>query len=617
LDEEDREKNETQKKPTPWATTNPQGKNEPSPMLAKGWVDALDQLKDAGEAWRRLAELPPKFVHYMSFMYVLTWSRTQQRAANSAYREPSMVTVPDFLESERMPYAFAMLLRGRSAFVSWHGGTRKPMSLADLPLVTIICLYFMSLVMADDSINGFLRDARDMVCTELDDCLNILPRMVRENAFTDDQAKAFRHEVGFMKCWANVCMEPISLGDIHVYSRAHWTNWHGKIIASNSTLLQIFLYLSEKRRLEAAVDKGATGRGGVGDNDADEDERLLGALLEDKRVAPLLLRDGRPKRVQDCITALQNWCHIPTTDGEAVSLGKMSNRWIEKKQQRQNVVQRSCGVRMTSYLSQEIFEKRHFGLHIDMKARLSQWGFKEFDDSTLMHYLIWEMDIPNCLKLEQALCTALQKSPAWIDMWVHSVLAELRKDGRWRKEISDNCNRGLRAVLKSKHNKDTTFTLGTIKISMLEPAIIMLVLAFPQGNESLKAALASAIQGVVGWQVSWNDELFKETLPGWKMISQVFRIEQLSEEDHVKGMSCIRCWMPPDHLGEGRRPKEKKVIKQHRSRQRNEDIGDMIRNFMNESRPILEQAYGKKASTSSGDIKEPTGQMAQVSCQLR
>lgn len=70
LDEEDREDKETQRGPTPWADTDSQS----YPMLAKGWVDALDQAKDAGETWRKLAALPPQFIPYMSFMYFLPGS---------------------------------------------------------------------------------------------------------------------------------------------------------------------------------------------------------------------------------------------------------------------------------------------------------------------------------------------------------------------------------------------------------------------------------------------------------------------------------------------------------------------------------------------------------------
>ncbi|KAG4269039.1 hypothetical protein FPRO04_12316 [Fusarium proliferatum] len=590
LDEEGQENKKTQKGPRPWVTADSDGKKMSYPMLAKDYVDALDQAKDAGEARCNLAALPPKYIYYMN----LIW--------------PSMDVVPDLIRSVHVPYVFAMLFRGQSAFKLRCKGSLDLVSLADLPLTTIIGLYFCSLVFTEDVLlhSRLLCDARTTVCADLGECLDILPRMIRDKGITDKQANAFRATVASMKLWADACLEPISLGEIHVFARMHWTDWHGRLIAANSNLLQTFLYLCEKRRLETAVDKGATGPSGVGDND-DDGETLLGALLEDSRVAPFLLQDGRPQTVQKCIMALQSWCHIPTKDG--VTLSGMSgsiSRTMEEAEQRQKTVVRSCQQRnKIGPLSREILESRHEGLHIDMRARLRKWGDGADDDSALVRYLIWETAGPNCEQLERALRTTLQKLPAWVDIFVKNILAELYSKGRskrkrkWHQEIRNNCDRGIRAVFK----KDADIRCVTINAPLLEPAIIRVALDFPGCNESLKSALGFAICVKFESNVSWIDQLFEATMPGWKPIFEDFKIKQLSESHDVQVRSYIMCLMPLDDfedLDKGGRPKKaQKLLQQDRSRQRNEAVGNLFKDFMNEARPVLEQTYGKKARACS------------------
>jgi hypothetical protein len=535
-----------------------------------------------------------------------------------------MEAVPEVFHSRRMPYVFAMLLRGQGAFRSRyhdHGDFDQmeadPMSSADLPLTTLLGLYFLSLVVLTEDLvidSGLLHDARNTVCAEMDGCLHMLPRMIRDKGITYEQAGIFRAEVASMKLWANACREPMSLGDIHVFSRTHWADWYGKSIASNSNLLQTFLYLYEKRRLEAAVVKGATGPSGVGDDDVDDDERLLGALLEDSRVAPQLLMDGRPRTVQQCVMALQDWCHVSTMDGETLSRlpGTIAGQKKETER-RQKAVERSCQVRKTSLLCREILDKRHDGLHIDTRARLREWGDGADDDSALARYLIWETAVPDCLQLEEALRTTLRKLPAWTDMCVKNVLVELYADGKSKRKhqvILNHCKRGIRAVF---NKKDTVVTFGTIDVFLLEPALVRVALGFPGCDESLRSALADGMQGAVGWEDSWNDELLQEIKPGWKTMSKDFEIKRLFKKHDVQMRSYIMCLMPmddSDELDKGRRPKKKKdreLLRQERSRQRNEAVGEIFKDFMNEARPVFEEAYRKetcseKAITSSGDI---------------
>ncbi|KAF6784883.1 hypothetical protein CSOJ01_15681 [Colletotrichum sojae] len=613
LDEEEREKRETQRGSTPWATTTSRDGEKSYPKLAKGWVDALERAEDRGEAWRKLAALPVNFANYLNLLYFLPDPRSHQRLANPAYREPLSDAFPRQLRASHMPHAFALLSRGLDAFQNYRGEPDQ-ISPADLPLVTIIGLYFFSLVLAKDAMlqPALMHDARNTVCAQLDECLAILPRLIRDKCFSDEQAEAFRDRATSMKHWAHACREPISLGDIHVYARVYWTWWYGQLIASNSRLLQTFLYLCEKRHLEAAVDQGATGLGGVGDNDdednnnEDDDERLLKALLEDSRVAPLLLKNGRPQTVLECITALQDWCFVSTNDGETISLSSAPNTETES---RQKMVERSCLRRRTSLLSQEIMDTRHMGLHIDIRTRLCERGDKADVDAALERYLIRETTAPNCLQLEQALCTTLQKLPVWADICVQNVLTKLHSNEKWQKAILENFDHGIHAVC----NKNATSpAYGTIKLSLLEPAIIRAALGVPGYNDSLKSALAGAIAGAVGWKASWNEELFQETMPGWKNIFQAFKIKELSEEHDIQVDTCIMCLMPLD-LEKGRRPKNKKarkLLQQQRSRQWSEAVGAIFKNFMNEARPVFEQAYGKKASTTPGGIEVPIGRMA-------
>ncbi|KAG4427336.1 hypothetical protein IFR05_017182 [Cadophora sp. M221] len=127
-----------------------------------------------------------------------------------------------------------------------------------------------------------------------------------------------------------------------------------------------------------------------------EYERLLGALLEDPRVAPVLLQNGRPTTVSQCVQALQNWCGLPFKDGE--TLGNFDD--MAKMTRRIEIVQRSNAVREKELLGVQIAANR-YGITKDMRDRLA--AREGEDGDALRRYLIWEATTPNCLKLEAAL----------------------------------------------------------------------------------------------------------------------------------------------------------------------------------------------------------------------
>lgn len=275
------------------------------------------------------------------------------------------------LKSGHRPYAFTMLIDGLRALE--HNGLASLTSIAQLPLTTLVGVYFCKLVSQDCLADPkFLAAARDAACATMDENLAILPRLIADRSVTDEEAKIFRNTTAEMTAWARACTEPLSLGAIHIFARVHWHHWYVRIIASNSSLLQVFLYLCEKRRLEAPETECAAGGGGDEDNYG---KRLLGALMEDPRVAPFMLRGGRPKTVVECIQALQKWCHVPTTNGETQErLGNLA----EKSARRQELIVRGVQARTTDFLCEAIVDNQ-CGLTKDMHAcpRVGEGGDRQ------------------------------------------------------------------------------------------------------------------------------------------------------------------------------------------------------------------------------------------------
>ena len=291
-------------------------------------------------------------------------------------------------------------------------GNSTPTSVAQVPLVSLVGAYFCRLV-TSKPIDGEsslvdLGAARKGVCAEMNENLSVLPRLLKQNALTKEQVNVYRSSTGQMKQWAKACSEPMSLGAIHAFARTHWVSWHVRIIGSNSVPLQIFLYLCEKRRLQSSEDLSGSS----------EYEGLVGALLEDQRVAPHLLMNGRPRTVSECITALRHWCHLPTLDGD-----RLSNGDAGLTREHAEAIENSSVVRNTSLLHEDIAQNG-FCVTKKMYNRLpADERKKSFaDDTTLLRYLNWEMSAPSCLKLESALFKAIQNTSEWESATVQAFI---------------------------------------------------------------------------------------------------------------------------------------------------------------------------------------------------
>ena len=241
-----------------------------------------------------------------------------------------------------------MLLAGAKALTG-DDDDLLPLS-ARLPLVTIVGVYYCNLV-----VNGFatkqdyfefLSAACDVACATMNENLAILSRLVKYKSLSEEEADKCRNLMAELGKWARICTEPMSLGHISLFARMHWVQTHTILTASNSVPLQRFLYLCEKRRLEALKPRGVVA-GAAATTTTDDEyeyERLMGALLEDSRVTPFLLQDRWPTTVRQCVQALQQWCCLPSMDGETVV----------NMIQRMELVERSNAVRQQVLLGEQI-----------------------------------------------------------------------------------------------------------------------------------------------------------------------------------------------------------------------------------------------------------------------
>lgn len=489
-------------------------------------------------------------------------------------------------------FIFAVLRDGIDALLRsgtpHRSGSLDLTSAAELPLVTLVGIYFCSLVDRDLLVCGvskpetvkLLNETREAVCAEMEENLDILPRLIKDGSVSEKEANAFRTATNQMMAWARACTEPMSLGEICVHARVHWADWHGPIMASNSNLLQTFLYLCEKRQLQAPATASAT----AGDQDGNDDERLLHALLKDSRIAPFLLMDGRPETVQQCISALQKWCHVSTKDGEYAHPSEMAN----DTGRRVNLVERSCAARKVTLLGRDIIENR-YGLTKAARARLAAKEQAD-DESALERYLTWEMGVPNCLKLETALRNALQKTPLWGDTLANALLVHPDKDVRRRRnEWAQACANVIDSGLHTVANRnEVSFAFGKIQFTVsLQAAMAGMTLGVPGCDESLKSALADAVRDIIGWRASFADELFGVIKPRLQTLSVELGIRSLLRNPEVELLACFACLVPVDYAaGPGEGP-------------RNEVIGNIFRDFMEEARPVLVQSYREKPGAST------------------
>lgn len=410
-----------------------------------------------------------------------------------------------------------------------------------------------------------LEAAHKDVCAELNKTEAILPRLLKQKALTLEQMDIFRKKAKKMKAWAGACTEPMNLGAIHAFARMYWVHWYVRITGTNSLPLQTFLYLCEKKRLQTSDDI----------SDGNDDQRLVGALLEDRRIAPYLLQDGRPKTVSQCIESLRNWCHLPTLDGSTLDDKHFD---ASKRDKAMNMVEKISSGRSIhlTYMYETIMNNNYRvtkRMYMDMLARMPmEERSNGLTDATLLRrYLIWEMDAPSCVALEASLFKAVQELPQWDELRVVALLRAISDKNKWQNAIAGVLQDALRTKLSA----------GYYHVSdMLQIALLKAALNVAGHQESLKAALVSTVKHNLGWQDSFVDSVLEFAMPQWREIFQTFKIEPLARSHNVISSACMGCLMPT-------KEKHKYMIETQ-----DKVIGGLLENFMADARPILKEAYG-------------------------
>lgn len=532
-----------------------------------------------------------------------------------------MKKVPIFRFDKVRPYFANMLLGEKITDVEALRGDGKSRGLdlspARTPLVTLVGVYFCKLVVFDCATATqkpypeLVSAARDAAYAAIDKNLDALPRLVTDGSLLREESDQHSDTMAKMREWARVCNETISLGHISLFARMNWVRTQ-TLIASNSLPLQAFLYLCEKRRLQplktkgAAVAPPATMRT---DNYA-EYERLIGALLEDPRVAPVLLQNGRPRTVSQCVQALSKWCGLQSTDGETLEdLDDMATKPIRGME----VVQGSLAKRQQNYIGKQIADN-YYGFTKPMRDRVS--AREGEDDDALRRFLIWEGTTLDFVKLEHALFNTIRKLPQWGEMRLTTSSRRL-PTMPWVQAIKSVVGAGLK-IMFDKSGWEKMYMEWAISPS-LENAILKLALELPGYKESLEAAYAEVFPSLLAlWkelfeQHSFAEELLQVTVPMWQKTVKEFDIKSVYRSTFVKKLAYILCMMPPKVNGieESIKGKKKNRKQKWAETPQGDVIGDISEGFLKEARPILEELYGKGQNPrrSTDDIKERMGQM--------
>jgi hypothetical protein len=463
-------------------------------------------------------------------------------------------------------------------------------SAAQIPFVGLIGTYFCTSVFAyypnDMSLKGTdaepLRDERVVLCTKLDNLQALLPLMASDKCLTKEAIEHFYKCTDKAKKWVECCLDPVGLGYIHSWVEIYLSHFDN-LVATNSVPLQIFLYQCEMLGLEGLLtrDPGY--------------EHLLGNLMNDSRVATLLLRDGRPTTSAACEEALTKWC-IPTMDdGIPVDILAGRTRLIEKNIQG----------RVSLPLSSRIAEHQ-YGLPKEIRELVSA---KEGDDpDALRRYLIWEMGAPKCLELETALLKTLRELPEWdngIATAIRDWLSNTNVHEQWTVSIATVINHGIEvlAAEESKISKKLRKPLGYRVSYSLEISIIKLAMKRPEGEESLKAELEKAFPRFNGTP-SFADALVRATREKWPEVLEDFKIESLSRENRINRTAAVTCLMSlHENRNQEKIEKIKKIVKSKAKQRRKElelqalVVEPILEAFFEKAKPILERAYGERPGT--------------------
>lgn len=471
------------------------------------------------------------------------------------------------------------------AFETLHNG--DPESTAQVPLVALVAVYFCLQIASKDDGGGLLKTetgmltagsvdlnaARQAACANLNESLSLLPRLSNQGALLEQQTASFRRIASQMKAWAEACSEPMSLGAIHAFSRVQWVHWHVRIVGSNSVPLQVFLYLCEKRRLQAF-------NGAAPESDY---EHLIGNLLNDVRVTQQMLGNGRPRTVSQCIKALREWCNMPTRNGETRE--ELEGWDASLIRERGRILQNSNQVRDSELLYAQI-AGNNFRVTKDMHNLIAarKGKYVPTNSTALMCYLNWEMSPPSCLDLEVALFQAVRGKPEWGKLHMAALLSAVQHTPGWLEALRDALCAGLRSLPELQNSSGTMLAFG----QSFQVAILKAGLKKSGWETSLKGAIVSVVQRLPGWQDTFADRLVKTTMPKWDLIFTKFKIDALSRSLAVQSFACIDYLLPADtewHKG-GRK-------------NRNDVVGEILRDFLAKARPTLEGAYGKNPDQST------------------
>ncbi|KAH8743946.1 hypothetical protein F5883DRAFT_662567 [Diaporthe sp. PMI_573] len=210
----------------------------------------------------------------------------------------------------------------------------------------------------------------------------------------------------------------------------------------------------------------------------------------------------------------------------------------------------------------------------------------------------------------------------------------------WHQSLINIIDGGVHAVCNEEVETTGHFAVvGSLAITRsLKIAVLKLALGAPDGRELLKVSLADAVAiraGVaqVGAAVqevrrldSFADSILEKTMPRWEALFADLKIETRSRSDEVELVACFMCLVPPVYSeskttgkGSGKRRREEKRRLRNRAteggpkrqtQERNAAVGEILKAFMEEARPVLEQVYGKNPGASSEDIEGPMGRVA-------
>ncbi|KAK3366460.1 hypothetical protein B0H63DRAFT_90737 [Podospora didyma] len=543
--------------PSPWAAT--EGGDHSSPQLAQDWVKALDEACGEGTTWHELAKVVPNIDPCFMSVIGLCVQYAPKLEMNSSW----------------FPYAFKMLRPATKALMKYPNP-----STAQVPLVTLIGVYFYCLVTKHKDATSNTVDlaaARKATCAAIDENLSLLVRMLHLKNIDKEQMDEIRQQAGEMKGWAMNCVEQVSLGAIHAYAEFRRVHWQTRITASDSLPLQIILYLYEKQRLQDP--KNTTGG---------DDERLVGALLEDPRIALFMLQDGRPKSVSDCITALRNWCHVQTSNGETID----RNRSWSPVHKRPEY---SFKVRQSDLWCEQIINNG-YAITNTMYGDLKKWNNGPADGDTLRSYLIFEMNAPSCLELEGAFFRAVSSRPGWQELCRDAVLQKLSQEDQWRRKVRSLVVDVLDTTPALQENSNSCI----VNITKLETAVTEAALKVSGYQNSFKEAFTSFGQTLVDWQDSVVDKLVRGA---WE-LSNSSNIEGIVRSPTTRAVAAIRYMLPVDD-DNNKDTRQKEEVSETRKRV----IRQLLVDFMKEARPILEKIYGRKPGETTDGIETMVGRM--------